>query len=75
MVYRKAPPGHTEFGGGDGLIDPERRKDRVVTPAEERMELMFTNPADPTSDPAVVELGVPIADTAWSDSSTAKGTT
>lgn len=30
----------TEFGLGAGLIDPIRRRDRVLTAEEERMEIM-----------------------------------
>ena len=77
MGYTKIPPDHSEFGGGDGSIDPSRRVDRTsLTPAEERMEIMATNPIDPDSDPATVALGgsvwpVPYV---WPDSSTAEGT-
>jgi len=41
------PDDHTEFGGGPGLIDPVLRADRVLSPEEQRMEIMFTNPAPP----------------------------
>lgn len=43
------PDDHTEFGGGPGLIDPELRKDRVLSAEDQRMEIMFTNPAPPDS--------------------------
>lgn len=49
MPYTKdsIPPDHTEFGGGPGLIDPVLRADRVLTAEQQRMEIMFTNPAPP----------------------------
>ena len=49
MAYTKdsIPKGHGEFSGGPGLIDPELRKDRVLTAEDQRMEIMFTNPAPP----------------------------
>lgn len=49
MAYTRdsVPSDHTEFGGGPGLIDPELRKDRVLTAEDKRMEIMFTNPAPP----------------------------
>lgn len=49
MAYTRdsVPSDHTEFGGGPGLIDPELRKDRVLTAEQIRMEMMFTNPAPP----------------------------
>ncbi len=40
------PDDHSEFGGGPGLIDPVLREDRLLTPEQQRMEIMFTNPAD-----------------------------
>jgi hypothetical protein len=43
------PKDHGEFSGGGGLIDAELRKDRVLTPDELRMEIMFTNPDPPGS--------------------------
>lgn len=54
MARTKAPKGDTEFGGGPGLIDPERRKERVIGQAagplvqgvaEELWEIYATNPA------------------------------
>lgn len=49
MAYTRdsVPTNHSEFGGGPGLIDPELRKDRVLTAEQVRMEIMFTNPAPP----------------------------
>lgn len=49
MPYRKTPAGHTEFGGGPGLIDPEVRKDRAVSNDEMLMELYASNPEDPAT--------------------------
>lgn len=51
MAYTRdsIPRVHTEFGGGPELIDPELRKDRVLTAEQIRMEMMFTNPAPPDS--------------------------
>ncbi len=77
MVYRKAPRGHTEFGGGPGLIDPEVRKDRVGMTNEELMlELKFSNPNDATTKPEDVDLNYRPAPkpTPWDDPRTAKGT-
>ena len=76
MTYKRVPAGHTEFGGGPGLIDPERRKDRAVTAAEELMELYATNPMDAEADPATSDLYYiprpkPVE---WKDPKTAKGT-
>lgn len=49
MAYTKdtIPRGHTEFGGGPGLIDPESRADRALTPEERLLEIYATNPAPP----------------------------
>jgi len=49
MAYTKdsIPPGHTEFGGGPGLIDPENRKDRNLTNEERLMELYATTTYPP----------------------------
>lgn len=49
MTYTKdsIPRGHTEFGGGPGLIDPEMRKDRRLRPEQRMWELYATNPAGP----------------------------
>jgi hypothetical protein len=76
MSYTKAPIDHSEFGGGDGIVDPEVRKDRVLSSAQERMEIMFTDPTDPEADPAVVDLtAVPApAPTRAVDPATAVGT-
>jgi hypothetical protein len=74
MPYNKAPKDHTEFAGGDGLVDPVVRSDRVLSADDQRMEIMFTNPTDPDADPATVPLGVPIPKRAWPDSATAEGT-
>lgn len=56
MAYNKAPADHTEFGGGSGLIDSERRKDRAISPEESLMEIYATDPSDALSDPATVSL-------------------
>lgn len=49
MPYSKdsIPKGHTEFGGGPGMIDPMRRADRVLEPHEQLWEVYATNPAPP----------------------------
>ena len=75
MAYNKAPADHTEFGGGPGLIDPQRRKDRVLEGHEELWEIYATDPSDPQSDPATVSLEdrTPRADK-W-DASVRRGTT
>lgn len=39
------PADHSEFGGGPGMIDPQRRADRVLEPHEELWEIHMTNPA------------------------------
>lgn len=57
MPYSKAPKDHSEFGGGPGLIDPVLRADRLLRPEEERMEIMFTRPDDPNSNPEDALLG------------------
>lgn len=41
------PSDHGEFSGGPGLIDPELRKDRVLTPEQRLLEMYATNPAPP----------------------------
>lgn len=56
MPYKKVPDDHSEFGGGPGLIDPVLRKDRNVTPEQELLEIYATDPSDPQSDPALVNL-------------------
>lgn len=56
MAYRQIPADHSEFGGGPGIIDPELRKDRVVTAEEERMEIVATNPADAGSEPTTSDI-------------------
>ena len=77
MPHKKAPAGHTEFGGGPGLIDPVLRADRVVTPEQNLMEIYATNPMDPEADEATSDLyAVPRpAPVIWKDKATAKGTT
>lgn len=66
MPYKKAPKDHTEFGGGDGLIDPVRRADRVIGqnagplvqgPNEELMEIYFSDPSRADENLAETELG------------------
>lgn len=61
MPYKKVPKGHSEFGGGPGMIDATRRADRAVgtntdamgyqNMGEELWEVYATNPADPESSP------------------------
>lgn len=76
MPYKKAPKGHTEFGGGEGLIDPQVRKDRAVEPWQALMELHASNPMDPTTEISETNLNaVPRpAPYEWPDKKTAKGT-
>lgn len=76
MAYRKAPKGHTEFGGGPGLIDPESRKDRNLTNEEELYEMYASNPNDAKTPMAEVDLEYrPLPKpTEWDDPTTAKGT-
>jgi len=76
MPYEKAPKGHTEFGGGDGLIDPVARADRQLTAEEELWEIYHSNPADGTKDLADVDLTYrPVPEpTAPTDPATARGT-
>lgn len=47
MAYsgQSIPRDHSEFGGGPGMIDPQRRADRVLDPHEEGWEIKATNPA------------------------------
>lgn len=56
MPYKKAPQGHTEFGGGPGLIDPVLRKDRLITGDQALVEIYATDSTDAQSDPATVNL-------------------
>lgn len=76
MAYRKAPKDHTEFGGGPGLIDPEQRKDRVVSSEDEMMEMYLSNPNDGKTPMEEVDLDYRPAPkpTEWDDPETAKGT-
>lgn len=76
MPYKKAPAGHTEFGGGEGLIDPMVRADRAVTPEEQLMELYASNPMDPITPIEATDLyAVPRPKPyEWPDKKTAKGT-
>ena len=83
MPYVKAPKGHSEFGGGAGLIDPMVRKDRALSAQEELIEIYATNPAaadsgtgaefarlGPDNNPETADLARrPGADTetAWSE--------
>jgi len=47
MAYTASsiPNDHSEFGGGPGMIDPQRRADRVLEGHEELWEIHMTNPA------------------------------
>lgn len=76
MAYRKAPKGHTEFGGGPGLIDPESRKDRNLTNEEQLLEMYASNPNDAKTPLEEVDLDYrPLPKpTPWDDPNTAKGT-
>lgn len=73
MAYNKAPAGHTEFGGGPGIIDPELRKDRNVTAEESLVEIYATHPhrADSVPETANINDRSPLP---WPDKSTAVGT-
>lgn len=57
MAYSASsiPSDHGEFSGGPGMIDPERRADRVLEPHEELWEAYATNPAS-TEDPQEVPV-------------------
>jgi hypothetical protein len=57
MAYEDVPKGHTEFGGGPGMVDPERRKDRAVTPEEELRELYALD--NMRDDESVSEVEIP----------------
>lgn len=69
MPYNKAPKGHSEFGGGPGMIDPQRRQDRVIGQdatatgyaniGEELWEIYATNSADATSEPETATIERP----------------
>jgi hypothetical protein len=78
MVYRKAPAGHTEFGGGPGLIDPEARKDRALTAEESLMEIYATRPDSQQGaagyDPATADLNDRVTPEPWPNKATAIGT-
>lgn len=56
MVYPQTPEGHSEFGGGPGLIDPALRKARILSSDEERMEIVATDPADAGSEPTTADI-------------------
>lgn len=60
MAYTKdtIPRGHTEFGGGPGLIDPEMRSDRAVTAEERLIEIYATNPAGPETAHGATEEAI-----------------
>lgn len=77
MPYKRVPTGHTEFGGGEGLVDPEVRKDRAVTEDQMLMELYASNPQDPETPIQETDLyAVPRPKPyEWRDKKTAKGTT
>jgi hypothetical protein len=49
MAYSREtiPSNHTEFGGGPGLIDPEKRKDRELLGYERLWEIYATDPTPP----------------------------
>ena len=49
MSYSKdsIPSGHSEFGGGEGLLDSEHRKDRELLGHEFVWELYAVNPNVP----------------------------
>lgn len=51
MPYSResVPPGHTQFGGGPGMVDPMVREDRVLEPHQEVWEIYATNPAAPAA--------------------------
>lgn len=58
MPYKGSniPKDHSEMGGGPGLIDPMRRKDRALEGHEEVWELYATNSADANSNPSEVPV-------------------
>jgi hypothetical protein len=76
MPYKKAPSGHTEFGGGPGLIDPMSRANRNLTAEEELLEMYASNPNDGKTPLQEVDLDYrPLPKpTEWDDPKTAKGT-
>lgn len=77
MPYKKAPKGHTEFGGGDGLIDPMVRKDGAEGAEGQLMELYAINPLDPKTTLEKANLNaVPRPEPyEWPDKKTRAGTT
>lgn len=79
MAYSKVPSGHSEFGGGPGLIDPEARRDRNLTGEESLLEIYATRPhareGSASYDPATANLEDRSKVDPWPDASTAIGTT
>lgn len=57
MAYDEIPKDHTEFGGGGGIIDPELRKDRVLSSAEEMREIYALDNRRDDESVAEVEIG------------------
>ena len=57
MAYTASsiPADHSEFGGGPGMIDPQRRADRVLEPHEELWEIKATNPASASATAGEVD--------------------
>jgi len=59
MPAKRDLTGHTEFGGGPGLIDPASRAAREVTPEQMMMELYASDPDDPKVDLSKTPIGEP----------------
>ena len=76
MPYKKAPKGHTEFGGGEGLIDPMVRSDGAESASDRLMELYAINPLDPSKKLEDANLNaVPRPEAyEWPDKKTKAGT-
>lgn len=59
MPYKKVPKGHSEFGGGPGMIDPVVRKDRALEDHQQLWELYATDPAKADSEPETSQVERP----------------
>lgn len=56
MAYDEVEKGHTEYGGGPGMIDPEVRKDRALSSAEEVREIYALDNRRDDESPEEVEI-------------------
>lgn len=56
---RRGDADETEFGGVSGLIEEQRREERLLEPHEELLEIYATNPADPKSTPETAKIERP----------------